>query len=122
MAIEAVALVLGEHRNSQVARVDQVREREVDEPVGGAEGHGGLGPVAREGPQTATFAAREHDSENVGTIAHDAFLLTMPGPTPGVEAGRKPAFSPDPGSRTDRRRATLSRTRAVGLESGENPG
>ena len=62
--VEAVALVLSEDDDAEVAGVDEIREREVDEPVVAAERHRGLRPVGGEGQQALALAAREHKSEH----------------------------------------------------------
>jgi hypothetical protein len=48
VAVEAMALVLGEHADPAHTRVHQVGKREVDQPVQAPEGNSGLGPVRRE--------------------------------------------------------------------------
>ena len=47
----------------QVAAVDEVRQHEVDQPVGAAERHGRLGPVRGQRQQPLALAAGEHDRE-----------------------------------------------------------
>ena len=64
MAVEAVALVLRQHGDLEIAGVDEVREREVDEPVVAAERHRGLGAVERQRQQALALAARQHDPED----------------------------------------------------------
>ena len=62
--VEAVALVLRQHGDLEIAGVDEVREREVDEPVVAAERHRGLGAVERQRQQALALAARQHDPED----------------------------------------------------------
>ena len=62
--VQAVALVLGQHGDPQAARVGQVGQREVDQPVQAAEGDGGLGPVVGQRGQPLSRAARQHDAED----------------------------------------------------------
>ncbi len=65
VAVQAVRLVLGEHDHLEVARVDDVREGEVDQAVDAPEGHRRLGAVGRQGHQPLALAAGEHDCEDV---------------------------------------------------------
>ena len=60
VAVEAVALVLRQHHDLVVVRVDQVREREVDQPVVAAERHGGLGAVGGQRREALALAAGQH--------------------------------------------------------------
>ena len=61
--VEAVRLVLGEHDDLPQTRVQQVRQREVDESVLPAERHRRLGAVFREGHEPLALAAGEDDAE-----------------------------------------------------------
>ena len=61
VTIEAVRLVLRQHDDVQVVRVDEVAQREVDEAVDATERHGGLGPVRGQGHEAFALAAGEHD-------------------------------------------------------------
>ena len=65
VAVERVALVLREHDDPAEAGVDEVRQREVDQPVVAAERHGRLGAVERQRHQALALAAGEHDREDV---------------------------------------------------------
>ena len=77
---------------AQVARVDQVGQHEVDEPVVAAERDGRLGAVRGQRPQPLSFAARENDPEDAGVRA--AWIVTLTcgcasgSADPGVSAGR----------------------------------
>ena len=62
VAVEAVALVLRQDGDPQEAAVDEVREREVDQPVVAAERNGRLGAVGRERPEPLALAARQNRS------------------------------------------------------------
>ena len=66
VAVQRVALVLREHHDLAVAGVDQVRQREVDEPVVAPEGDGRLGAVGRQRCQALALAAGQDDPEDVG--------------------------------------------------------
>ncbi len=70
VAVEAVALVLRQHDDLEVPGVGEVRQREVDEPVGAAERHRRLGPVVGEREQPLALAAGQHDDEDVGFSGH----------------------------------------------------
>ncbi len=60
VAVEAVALVLGQHDDLEEAGVGQVGQGEVDQAVVAAEGHGRLGPVEGQGHQPLALAAGQH--------------------------------------------------------------
>ena len=64
VAVEAVALVLREHDDLQIAGVGEVRQREIDQPVGPGERHGRLGPVVRQRLQSLSLTARQDDDEH----------------------------------------------------------
>jgi hypothetical protein len=68
--VEAVALVLGEHRDLPDVGVHQVGQDEVDEPVVAAEGHGRFGPVLSQGGQPLALTAGQDDAENPRTATH----------------------------------------------------
>ena len=63
--VEAVRLVLREHDDLQVAGVDDVGEREVDQPVDPGERHRRLRPVGRQRHQPLALPAGEDDGEDV---------------------------------------------------------
>ena len=65
--VEAVRLVLRQHDDLEVAGVDDVGQREVDEPVDAGERHGGFGPVGGERHQPLALPAGEHDGEDFRT-------------------------------------------------------
>ena len=62
--VEAVGLVLREHDDVQVPRVDDVRQGEVDQAVQAPEGHRRLGSVGSQGHQAFAFPTCEDDSED----------------------------------------------------------
>ena len=74
VAVEAVRLVLGQHDDLAKPRVDEVRDREVDEPVLPAERDCGLRPVRRQGHQSLSLAAGEDDSEDLRRCWHGTTL------------------------------------------------
>ena len=78
--VQAVALVLGQHGDPQGARVGQVGQCEVDQPVQAAEGDGGLGPVVGQRGQPGSRPARQHDAEDP--------LLSHLAPPPHVPGNR----------------------------------
>ena len=63
--VEAVALVLRQHDDLVVVRVDQVREREVDQPVVAAERDGGLGAVGGQRGEALALAAGQHHRQDL---------------------------------------------------------
>jgi hypothetical protein len=98
--VEAVALVLGEHRDLPDLGVHQVGQDEVDEPVVAAEGHRRLGPVLRQGGQPLALTAGQDDAENPRTATHGsqrircsprALQNCAPGPVPGTAASSRRA-------------------------------
>ena len=56
------------HPHVGQAGVQAVAEREVDQPVGAREGHGGLGPLAREELQPPAGPAGEDDDERADAV------------------------------------------------------
>ena len=77
VAVQRVALVLREHDDPPVAGVDQVRQREVDQPVVAAERDRRLGAVERQRRQPLALAPRQDDREHVVLVGglHPARLL-----------------------------------------------
>jgi hypothetical protein len=72
VAVQAVALVLGQDHDLAVARVHQVGQHEVDEPVDPGERHGGLGPVGRQGHQPLALSTGQDDGQDSLTLRHGA--------------------------------------------------
>jgi hypothetical protein len=62
--VQAVALVLGQHGDPAVAAVDQVGQREVDQPVVAGKRHGGLGAVGGERGQPFTLTPGQDDRKD----------------------------------------------------------
>ena len=65
VTVQRMRLVLRENADLQIARVHQVRQHEVDQPIGAAEGNGGLGPVRGQRVQPLALAACQDDAQNV---------------------------------------------------------
>ncbi len=63
--VEAVRLVLRQHDDLEVAGVDDVGQREVDEAVDPPERHRGLGPVGRQRHQALALTAGQDDGEDL---------------------------------------------------------
>ena len=61
VAVQGVGLVLGQHRNLEVAGVDQIGQDKVNEAVGTSERHGGFGAVFGQGKKALSLAAGEDD-------------------------------------------------------------
>src|ERR1700721_1297125 len=64
MPVQAVALVLGEHADLPDPAVDQVGQREVDQPVQAAERNRRLGPLRRPRRQPPPRRARQDNAKN----------------------------------------------------------
>ena len=65
MPVEGVRLVLRQYANPLVAGVHQIRQDEVDEAIGTAEGHRRFGTVHGQWVQALALAAGEDDTEHV---------------------------------------------------------
>ena len=63
-------LVLGENTNTQIACVDQIRQHEIDEPIGAAEGNCRLCPVRSERIEPLALTSGQDDAENVWQVPH----------------------------------------------------
>ena len=61
---EGLGFVLGEDVDGVDAGVHEVVEDEVNDAVLGPEGHGGLGPLGREGVKPATLASGKNHSQH----------------------------------------------------------
>jgi hypothetical protein len=68
--VEAVALVLGQHRDLPDLGVHQVRQHEVDQPVVAAERHRRLGTVLRQRRKPLSLATGKDDAEHPRSAAH----------------------------------------------------
>ena len=76
VAVEAEGLVLGEDEDAAQVAVDAIGQRDVDDAVDAAEGHGGLGAVARERPQALALAAGQQDTDGIAHQGHGPDILT----------------------------------------------
>ena len=65
VAVEAEGFVLREDEDAAQIAIDAIGERDVDDAVDAAEGHGGLGAVAGERPQPLALAACQQDADGV---------------------------------------------------------
>src|SRR2546427_12346072 len=70
MLDEGLGLELGEDVDRAHARVDEVREDEVDDAVLATERSGRLGPVARQGIEAVPLSASQHHAEHVHRSLH----------------------------------------------------
>jgi hypothetical protein len=64
MPVQAVALVLGQHADTPDAGVDQVRQREVHQPVESGERHRWFGAVGGERRQPLSLTARQDNAKH----------------------------------------------------------
>ena len=106
--VEAVGLVLGQHDDVQVPRVDDVRQGEVDQPVQAPEGHRRLGSVGGEGHQAFALPTCEDDSEDARRC-HGSTLGPRRGPSEACGRSRASVSRGEPvvgaGGRGDGSRA-----------------
>src|SRR5690606_4257964 len=72
VAVQGMRLVLGEHTQSQISRVDQIAEYEIDQSIRTAEGDCRLRPVSGERKKAFALATGEHDPEYVRLAPHPA--------------------------------------------------
>ena len=89
--VEAVRLVLRQHDDLEVAGVDDVGQREVDEAVDAAERHRGFGPVGGQRHQALALTAGEDDGEDLlagGVGAHASKLVALGRRRPPLSASR----------------------------------
>ena len=68
MAIEAEGFVLGEDEDAAEFAVEAVGEGGVNDAVDAAEGHGGLGTVAGEGPEAFALPSGEEHADGIAHI------------------------------------------------------
>ena len=76
VAVEAVRLVLRQHDDLEVAGVDDVGQREVDQPVDAGERHRRLGPVGGQRHQPLALTAGEDDGQHVPAVLGAAMVQT----------------------------------------------
>jgi hypothetical protein len=65
MQVEAARFELRQYHDAAQTAVDAVRQREVDDAVQPAEGHGGLCAITRERLEARALAAGKYESQNV---------------------------------------------------------
>ena len=74
VASEAERFVLREHKNAMQAGIYAIGKCDVDDAVESAERNGGLGAVARQGPQALALTSGEKYSNGVAHIGHGGRL------------------------------------------------
>ena len=79
VAIQRMRLVLRENADPQISRVHQIRQHEVDEPVGAAEGNRRLGTVRGQRVQPFALAAGQDDAQHVWQFPHVSNLSAARG-------------------------------------------
>ena len=102
VAVQAVALVLDQHHDLEVARVDQVRQHEVHQAVGAPEGHGGLRPIGPKRGQALPFAAGENHAQRVHRLTPPCLSASWFSPPRYLHGGRRlstTAWHPAPAQR-----------------------
>ena len=70
VAVEAERFVLSENEDAAQIGVDAIGKGDVDDAVEPAKGHGGLGAVAGQRPQSFTLASGEKYADGVAHIGH----------------------------------------------------
>ena len=95
VTVERMGLVLGQHADLVVTRVDQVRQHEVDEPVASSERNGGLCAVRSEREQTLALTAGENDGQDVRLTPHNHQPICVLRVVPGRKS--PPVFGPGRG-------------------------
>jgi len=70
VAVQTQGFVLSEDEDAPEIRIDAVGKRYVDDAVESAEGNGGLGTVASEGPEAFALAARKEYNDSIPHIGH----------------------------------------------------
>ncbi len=63
--LQRMGLVLREHENAAQSGMKAVAEREIDDAISSAEGHGRLGPLGGQWMQTRTDSARQDDADRL---------------------------------------------------------
>ena len=88
VVVERARVVLRQDEHARDARVDAVREREVDDPVLAGERHGGLRPDPREQREALPFPAREDDGQRAAHSGRCYTAATRAATAGGTEARR----------------------------------
>ena len=86
VAVERKRFVLRQNEDAAQIAVDAVGKRDVDNAVDAAEGHGGLGAVARERPQPLALSACQQNADRVAHQGHER--ISLPAPERPGPAGR----------------------------------
>src|SRR6201996_501487 len=76
-------LVLGENADPQITRINEVRQHEVDQPVGATEGNRRFGPVRGQRIQPLALTAGQDDAQHVGRFPHGSKPIGRCGTLPG---------------------------------------
>src|SRR5581483_9022061 len=113
--VEAMALVLRQHDDPEVARVHEVRQGEVHEAVVAAEGDGRLRPVGGERQQALTLAPCQDETEYrrppTHWLRHTLIARGLPDNPPG--RGRRGRASAAAWRQWTRRRRALRARRST---------
>ena len=79
MTVKRMRLVLGKNADPQIAGVDQIRQHEIDKPVGAAEGNRGFGPVRGQRVQPLALPTGQDDAQHLWRFPHSSNLSATPG-------------------------------------------
>ena len=63
--LQRLGLVLREHENAAQSGMKAVAEREIDDAISSAEGHGRFGPLGSQWMQARTNSARQNDADRL---------------------------------------------------------
>jgi hypothetical protein len=74
VTVQRMRLVLGENADPQVPSIHQVRQHEIDEPIGAAEGHCGLGAVCGQRIKPLALSAGQDYAQHVWQFPHSSNL------------------------------------------------
>ena len=76
--VERKRFVLRQDEDAAQVAVDAIGKRDVNDAVDAAEGHGGLGAVARERPQPFALAAGQQNADRIAHQGHVRISLPVP--------------------------------------------
>ena len=86
--LQRMRLVLREHENAAQSGMKAVAEREIDDAISSAEGHGRLGPLGRQWMQARTDSARQDDADRL--LLHESMTIIRfsiaTGPSPSCDS------------------------------------